>query len=302
MPHSPSGCPSRSSPGSSIPTWKAWVLAARPKTLAAAALPVLLATCCSLRSVTPAWLDVVIPLVFALSLQVGTNFHNDLCDGIKGTDGSGRLGPARAVASGWISPVAMRRGVWAAMLLGLVVAMGLTLQHIWIAPLAGACVLAALGYTAGEVPLSYRGWGEALCLLFFGPVAFLGTTLIQGGALDSVAVALSLACGAYATALLVINNVRDLPSDLRSGKRTLAVRFGERFGRVEVVAALMLPLLLGLAVGCWASLAALPASLPIFRRATRLHGQQWNQALGLAALSYLLFAVAIAVQLLRRAL
>lgn len=285
-----------------MPLWKAWILAARPKTLAAAAIPVALATCCSLRTASPSWVDVVIPLGFALSLQVGTNFHNDLCDGLKGTDGRDRLGPARAVASGWISPEAMRRGVWAAMFLGLFLAMGLALQHIWIAPLAGACVLAALGYTAGEIPLSYRGWGEGLCLLFFGPVAFLGTTLIQGGALDTVAVALSLACGAYATALLVINNVRDLSSDQRSGKRTLAVRFGERFGRIEVVTALALPVVFSVAVGCWASLAALPASLPIFRGATRLHGQQWNQALGLTALSYVCFAVAVSVQLLRRAL
>ncbi len=272
------------------------MLASRPKTLAAGILPVLLA---SGYTATQRPLEaslVLIPLSFALVLQVGTNFHNDRCDGLRGADGPERMGPPRAVASGWIAPRVMQRAVWVCMTLGIGLASLLLAQHLWVLPIAMACIAAALAYTGGAKPLAYRGYGELLCLVFFGWVAFLATAWLQGARLGLEAWTLSTSCGSYAAALISINNARDRAEDQRSNKKTLAVRYGDGFARWEIAAALALPVVLSLASGAWGSLLGALPSLRIWWALPALRGAAWNGALGLTAVSYLLFTIGALAQ------
>jgi 1,4-dihydroxy-2-naphthoate octaprenyltransferase len=275
---------------------KAWILAARPKTLVAAMLPVMLTTALNARGQQIPWTHWAVPLAFAILMQVSVNFHNDLVDGLRGVDGPDRLGPARAVASGWISPQAMRRGVW--MTIGLALGMSSLLceEHPWLIPLAGFCVLGALSYTGGKRPLSDLGLGEVACLLFFGLIVVGGTSFLQTQTIHMGTCVVALCCGSYASALIAINNVRDLASDRRSGKCTLAVRWGETIGRAEVGFWCLLPVAVACLWGGWGSLAALPTSLILFRKLPAWSGAGWNQALALTALTYLLFSCGLVLQ------
>ena len=213
----------------------AWLLAARPKTLTAALIPVLLGSGLAFSDGKFQTAEAVLCLLFACLMQVAANFINDLFDYQKGTDREDRLGPKRACAEGWITPRSMKAGIGATLLLAC--ACGLSVVYLtweelphggWELVVVGVvCLLFAFLYTTF---LSYRGWGDVLVLVFFGFVAVGGTYYVQTGLMNWDVCLLSLVSGLVIDTLLMVNNYRDREQDRISGKQTLVVRFGEKFG------------------------------------------------------------------------
>ncbi len=207
---------------------QAWLLAMRPKTLSAAVVPVAVATALAYRHGVFQWEVAMLCFAFAGLMQVASNLINDLFDFLKGTDGEERLGPERACAQGWISPRAMRIGIGINLFLASIVGLCLLFWGGWeLVALGVACIAGAFFYTLGA---SYLGLGDVLVVLFFGFVPVLGTYYVQAGFLHSEAWWLGGACGCVIDTLLVVNNYRDRHTDRQANKRTLIVRFGERFG------------------------------------------------------------------------
>ncbi len=217
---------------------KAWILAARPKTLTGAAVPVMIGIACAVAiygwcgiRVVPA----VLCMLFALIMQVDANFINDYFDFMKGTDDEQRLGPKRACAQGWITASAMRSGLFVTTLLACIVGLPLVYYGGWEMIMVGlACVVFCFLYT---ISFSYIGLGDLLVLVFFGivPVCMTYWLTAPPTALTSIpfaVVLMSIACGLIIDTLLVVNNYRDIDNDRRAGKLTLIVRIGERGGLV----------------------------------------------------------------------
>lgn len=217
---------------------KAWILAARPKTLTGAAVPVMIGIACAVAMygwcgirVVPA----VLCMLFALIMQVDANFINDYFDFMKGTDDEQRLGPKRACAQGWITASAMRSGLFVTTLLACIVGLPLVYYGGWEMIMVGlACVVFCFLYT---ISFSYIGLGDLLVLVFFGivPVCMTYWLTAPPTALTSIpfaVVLISIACGLIIDTLLVVNNYRDIENDRRAGKLTLIVRIGERGGLV----------------------------------------------------------------------
>jgi 1,4-dihydroxy-2-naphthoate octaprenyltransferase len=212
----------------------AWILASRPATLPVAVAPVAVGTAVAHVIGEVRWMPAAAALAGAVLIQIGTNFANDVFDAEKGADDEKRIGPPRAVQKGLLTPRAVR--------VGMAVAFGLaTLLGIYLAIVGGpvivaigiASILSGIAYTGGPYPLGYNGLGDAFVFVFFGPVAVAGTTWVAAGQAPAAAYLASVPVGALATAVLVINNVRDRVGDARTGKRTLVVRHGRRFGVVE---------------------------------------------------------------------
>ena len=211
---------------------KAWILAARPKTLAAAATPVLLGCALAYTDGAFQWIPALLCFLFAFSMQIDANFINDYYDFLKGSDREDRLGPERACAQGWITLSAMKKGMIITTLLSCV--WGLLLLNycgLEMIPVGMLCVLFAFLYTAGPYPLAYHGWGDILVIVFFGfvPVGCTYYTMAHDWTWN-VTIACA-ACGLVSDLLLMLNNYRDREQDKISGKRTLVVRFGEPAGR-----------------------------------------------------------------------
>lgn len=215
----------------------AFALAARPRTLPAAVAPVCVgaAIAASQGRFRPA--AVAAALAVSLLLQVAANFANDLFDFERGADTDARVGPARAVQSGWITPARMRLAVVATLAAATVPGLHLVAIGGWPIAAAGVfAIAAALAYTGGPLPFGYLGLGELGVFVFFGVVAVCGTYFVQAGGVTFVVFAASLAVGALASAILVVNNLRDVDTDRAAGKRTLAVRLGRRAARAEYAA------------------------------------------------------------------
>ena len=209
-----------------------WALGARPRTLGAAIAPVLVGTAAATAEAGQILAGrAALAALVALALQIGVNYANDYSDGIRGTDAE-RVGPLRLTASGLASPRAVRRaalGAFAvAALSGLVLSI---IANPWLLVVGAAALAAAALYTGGPKPYGYLGLGELMVLVFFGFVATAGSAYVQLGRVPPSAWYASLAVGALACALLVVNNVRDRVTDRAAGKRTLAVRVGDRTGR-----------------------------------------------------------------------
>ncbi|MEX0952309.1 MAG: 1,4-dihydroxy-2-naphthoate polyprenyltransferase [Nitriliruptoraceae bacterium] len=228
---------------------RAHLEAARPRTLPAAVAPVLVGTAAAHRA--PFDLSVgraLLALVVALALQVAVNYANDLFDGLKGVDTAQRTGPRRAVASGLITPRAM---AWSTGIALFVAALaGLTLAWLvgWELLLVGVgAMVAVLGYSGGRHPYASRGLGELSVFVFFGVVATVGSQYVQDGHIGLVSVVASVPIGFLAVGLLVVNNLRDIPTDELAGKRTLAVRLGDGATRT-LFTSLLLGALVGLGV------------------------------------------------------
>ncbi len=215
-----------------MPSVRTWVLAIRPRTLPAAAVPVAVGTALAVRTGVFAPGPALAALAGALALQIGCNLANDYFDWQKGADGPDRLGPTRVTSAGLATPGQVRAATAIAFAAALAAGVYLVAVAGWpIAALGVAAILAAIGYTAGPYPLGYNGLGEVAAFAFFGPVAVAGTYFVQAGSVHPLAWVLAAPVGAWVAAIMVVNNLRDAPTDARVGKRTLAVRFGQGFAR-----------------------------------------------------------------------
>lgn len=285
----------------------AWVLACRPKTLAAALAPVVVG--CSLAvwagcfRPVPAFLCVL----FAVLMQIASNFINDVCDFEQGNDRDDRLGPRRACAQGWISPRRMKIGIVVDLALALCAGLPLVWYGGWsMAAVALVCLACAYMYSAGPYPLAAHGWGDVLVVVFFGLVAVGFTYYVQAGAWSPQATLAGLAVGVCINLLLTINNFRDRDQDKVSGKKTLIARFGAEFGLRYYLAqggfacAFVLCLIPhGL---FWAGLLPLLFLVPHYRVWSRIvsiyEGRALNRCLGLTSRNILIFSLLLAAGLL----
>lgn len=248
-----------------------WLAGARPRTLPAAVSPVLAGTGVAAYVDGVVWWKALLALVVALALQVAVNYANDYSDGIRGTDAD-RVGPMRLVGSGAASPAAVKRAAFLAF--GVAGVAGLVLAATtawWLVAVGVVCVLAAWFYTGGSKPYGYLGLGEVMVFVFFGLVAVIGTTYVQTQTWEWAALYAAVGVGALACAILVANNLRDIPTDTVAGKRTLAVVLGDRGTRrlyVLLVALAALAVLAVAAATSWwalAGLAFLALALPAVR-------------------------------------
>lgn len=285
---------------------KAWLLALRPKTLPAAVIPVLVGAVCSLRVGALSWTHTTVCVVCSLLLQVASNFANDVFDFEKGADTQERVGPARAVAHGWITPRQMKRAVAATLLAAAMTGSYLIWLGGWPMLCLGALALiCAVAYTAGPFPLGYNGLGDVCVFFFFGPVAVCGTAYLNAGTVPATAWFAALAIGALTTAILVVNNVRDEATDRLTGKRTLAVRWGRRAGVGEYAALLGLAYATPLAL-LFLGYAAWPVLLPLLTvplgrsrllELQRTRGPSLNQTLAKTAQLLVVYGALLALGL-----
>lgn len=271
---------------------KHWLLAARPKTLTAAVVPVAAGTALAASEAGRVlWTWALLALAGALLIQIATNLVNDAIDFRRGTDDAARVGPMRVTASGLIEPKRVMAGAWACFAAAAIVGIPLLIRGGWpLLAIGLASIAAGYVYTGGPYPLAYHGLGEVFVMLFFGFVAVGGTYYLQTLEWNADAAVAGLSVGLLSTGLLAVNNLRDREGDERSGKRTLAVRFGARFARGEIAVCAFAPLLLG----CWwwlreervaavLPLVLIPLAVAIVRSARRDRGTSLNATLGKAA-------------------
>ena len=292
--------------GNTVPL-RIWAMAARPRTLPAAIAPVLVGTALAGSE------DVFRPLAFAAALigsifiQIGTNLSNDYSDARRGADTEERLGPVRVTAGGLVPPRQVLVATWLAF--GIAVAAGAYLIALvgWeLLAIGAASILAGVLYTGGPRPYGYEGLGEAFVFLFFGIVAVAGSYYVQTEDLEPLALSLAVPVGLLAAAILMVNNIRDLDTDRRAGKRTLAVRLGRR--RAVAVFGATLWLAFGWMAGVaiaegepWLvlPLLAVPLVLPLQRTvATRTDGPSLNAALARCGMLLALFSLLLSAGLL----
>ncbi len=254
----------------------AWVAGARPRTLPASVVPVLVGTGVAVTAGPVAWWRAAAALVVSLALQIGVNYSNDYSDGIRGTDAD-RVGPVRLTASGLASP---RRVLTGAMVCFAVAgAVGLTLAAVtswWLILVGAASIAAAWFYTGGSRPYGYRGLGDLAVFVFFGLVAVIGTAYVASSPphVTALAVLCAVPCGLLAVAVLVANNLRDIPRDAQVGKRTLAVLLGDRRTRIGYVSCIVVAFTFVVAAAVihpWAAvgLLAIPFAVGPVRRVLR---------------------------------
>jgi 1,4-dihydroxy-2-naphthoate polyprenyltransferase len=281
--------------------FRIWLMAARPRTLPAAVAPVLVGTALAATEGTFKWLTFVAAMLGALFIQVGTNLSNDYSDARRGADTEDRLGPVRVTAGGLVPPRQVLVATYVAFGLAVLAGVYLIVTAGWELLLVGAAsILAGVLYTGGPRPYGYEGLGEVFVFLFFGLVAVTGSYFAQVEELTWEAFVLAVPVGLLAASILVVNNVRDLETDRRAGKRTLAVRLGR--GRARgLYAALVylaflcapLPWLLGSGdLSAWLLLpwAALPLAVPVVRVVrNRSDGPSLNGALGRTGMLQLAF-------------
>lgn len=213
-----------------------WLAGARPRTLPAAVAPVLAGTAVAFHQDAAVWWKALLALVVSLALQVGVNYANDYSDGIRGTDDD-RVGPMRLVGSGAAPAAAVKRAAFLAF--GVAAAAGLVIAATtawWLVAVGAVSVLAAWYYTGGSKPYGYLGLGEVMVFVFFGLVAVGGTTYVQTETWEWASLWAAVGVGALACAILVVNNLRDIPTDSQVGKRTLAVVLGDSRTRSFYVA------------------------------------------------------------------
>ncbi len=283
-----------------------WILASRPKTLPAAAAPVIVGGAVAWSQGGFRFLPWLAALLGALLLQIGANFANDVFDYHKGADTEERLGPTRVTQSGLLTPRQVLTGMWLTFGLAALLGVYLIAAGGWPVLLIGVtAILSAIAYTAGPYPLGYHGLGEVFVFLFFGLAAVCGTVYVQMRALPALAWWAALPMGFLTSAILVVNNLRDIETDRKAGKHTVAVRLGERGARVEyallLVASYLVPLFLWLSgqVSPWVLLTFLSAgkALAVWKLVAARRGRILNQALAGTGQVVLLYGVLFALGL-----
>lgn len=280
--------------------WNAWMLAIRPRTLPAAAAGVLMGAAMSWRDGYFRLDAVLVCLLTALLLQIGSNLANDVFDFERGTDTAERLGPTRVTQAGMLTPKQVKAGM--AVVFALAALLGLYLAWLggWLMILLGiAAILSAVAYTGGPFPIGYYGLGDVFVFIFFGLASVAGTYYIQAGSVSPAVWWMTIPPGLIITAILVVNNLRDLENDRKAGKHTLAVRFGEQGTKIQYIicmatAYLILIPVIGLHLIPWTTLLAW-LSLPLAYQATRVvltqKGRPLNAALAKTGQTALFFSL-----------
>jgi 1,4-dihydroxy-2-naphthoate polyprenyltransferase len=286
------------------PRHQIWLMAARPRTLPAAAAPVLVAVALAWRDGVFLWPAALACLLISLLMQIGANFANDLFDHERGTDTPDRLGPTRVTAAGLISPQQMRLGTAAVFVLAALLGLYLVWLRGWpILALGAAIIVAALAYTGGPFPYGYYALGDVFVFLSFGVAAVCGTYYAQSGTLTPTIGWASVPLGLLIVNILVVNNTRDITTDRAANKRTLAVLLGRKAMQTEyllcVLGAYLIPLGLwtfGLtSLGgllCWVSI---PQALRLYREFTTAQGRDLNKTLSGTAQLALVYAVLLSL-------
>ena len=284
--------------------FRSWILAARPKTLPAAVVPVLLGTAVAISDNKFQPLAAFIALICSVLIQVGTNFVNDLYDYLKGSDKKDRVGPARVLASGLIFVKEMKLGI--SLCFGVTFFLGLYLVYL------GGMIILLIGilsiffgyaYTAGPYPLSYNGLGDVFVFVFFGFVGTIGTYYVQALDVSWVAVLVSIPAGALITNILVVNNYRDIEEDRVNNKKTLAVLFGKRYSRFQYYSSLIIsyavPIIIYFnykqSILILLPLITLPLALRLVKMMLTYKGNQLNETLALTAKFSALFAILLSI-------
>ena len=277
-----------------------WMLAIRPRTLPAAASGVVMGSALAWRDGSFQLLPALAALCVALLLQIGSNVANDVFDFERGADTAERQGPTRVTQAGLLTPEQVKRGMW--VIFGLAALCGLYLASLrgWTVILIGlAAILSAIAYTGGPFPLGYYGLGDLFVFVFFGLAAVAGTYFVQVGSVSAAAWWMAVPVGLVVTAILVVNNLRDLENDRKAGKHTLAVMLGAQGARAEyvlclVIAYLLLPILIFMKIIPVFTLLAW-LSLPIAYKSTRTvftqQGKPLNAALAGTGQTALMYSV-----------
>lgn len=285
----------------------AWVLATRPKTLAAALAPVCVGCALAVWSGCFRPVPALLCMLFAVLMQIASNFINDVCDFLKGNDREDRLGPRRACAQGWISPGRMKAGIAAVVALALCTGVPLAFyggtDMLWV---AAVCVACAYAYSAGPYPLAAHGWGDVLVVVFFGIVPVGFTFYVQSLEWTPQATLAGLAVGICVNLLLTVNNFRDRDQDIISGKKTLVARFGADFGlryylALGGFACLFSGMLAahGMRFGGLLPLLFLIPHYKVWNMIAEIHeGRALNRCLGLTSRNILIFSALLAAGIL----
>jgi 1,4-dihydroxy-2-naphthoate octaprenyltransferase len=283
-----------------------WVLAARPRTLTAAVTPVVVGTAVAASQGSFRPVPALAALFSAISLQIGTNLANDFHDFERGADTAERVGPRRVTQSGLVAPRTVRAAAMGMFALAFALGIYLTAVGGWpILAVGIASIAAGWAYTGGPWPLGYHGLGDAFVFVFFGLVAVTGTVYVQSHSVPPAAWIAAVPVGALATAILVVNNLRDIVTDAKAGKRTLATRIGVRATRAQylllLAVAFAAPFFLARVATTWAllPLASLPLAVPPLRLVLRERAAALNPALGGTARLQIAYGVLLAVGLWR---
>jgi 1,4-dihydroxy-2-naphthoate octaprenyltransferase len=251
-----------------------WIEGARPRTLPNAVAPVVAGVGLATALDTFSWSRSLLALLVSLSLIVGVNFANDYSDGIRGTD-EHRVGPLRLVGSKTAKPKAVLAAALTS--LGLAGVLGLVLVavsgHWWLLIMGALCIIGAWFYTGGKKPYGYYGFGEIAVFVFFGLAGVLGTVYVQAGHVSWAALGCAVAVGCFSTGVLTANNLRDIPTDIESGKRTLAVRLGDKGTRRFYLGLITVPFVVSVLLGVWHPLLLLGLlTAPLLRSAVKAVG------------------------------
>lgn len=281
-----------------------WMLASRPKTLPAAAAPVLVGTAVAISENVFSLGPALAALLGALLIQIGTNFANDVFDFKKGADTTSRLGPVRVTQAGLLSPTQVMVGMWLTFGLATLTGMYLVFVGGWPIVVIGLLSIASgIAYTGGPFPLGYNGLGDLFVFIFFGLVAVCGTYYVQAGAVSLASIWAAIPIGLLATAILVVNNLRDIETDRAAGKKTLAVRFGVPGTQIEYFLLLaisyLVPLVMWLASisSIWVMLTwlSIPMVRPLYQLIMNEKGRPLNMALAGTARLELVYSVLLSL-------
>ena len=284
-----------------------WMLAARPKTLPAAASGVITGTALAIRDGHFRLGPALAALFVALLLQIGSNLANDVYDYERGTDAGERHGPMRVTQAQLLTPKQVKIGMWVVFGLSALLGLYLTFAAGWVVILIGlAAILSAIAYTGGPFPLGYYGLGDLFVFIFFGVAAVAGTYFVQAGRVSTAAWWMSLPIGWLIVDILVVNNLRDINADRVAGKHTLAVRFGEQGSRSQyiillAISYLLLPLLAMIGILPWTSLLAwlsIPLGWRTWQVVRKQAGRPLNEALAGTGQTTLLYSLLFFVGML----
>ncbi len=269
--------------------WRLWILACRPKTLWAAVAPVIIGTALAIDAGGAHWLAALAALTSALFIQMGTNLANDYFDFKKGADTAERLGPTRVTQTGLLTPEQVKTAAHLAFKISFLIGVYLVIRGGWPIVIIGLLsIFFGIIYTGGPFPLAYKGLGEIFVLIFFGPVAVGGTYYVQTLGINWPVIWAGFAPGLLSVAILTVNNLRDIKSDTAAGKKTLAVRWGASFSKIQytltIFLASVIPVIISLETDShpFAALAAVTIlmALPLLKKIfTFQYGQELNQVL-----------------------